>query len=985
MRHIHFATAFSLLTAACVLLYASPPTLAQGISQILAVTGTTAPDANGTFSVFSTPILNNAGQVAFQATLTDTDGGINDDVGIYRADGIALTQIDREFSLGLTSLGKLSEPSGFNDAGQVVYTATSTTPTTSPTEQIRLGSAGGFTVIAAQGQTAPGGNGKFSAFSPPILNNTGQIAFQGTLTETVGETNDDLGIYRSDGTSLTTIVREFSNPLGTISLRDLSLPQGLNNAGQVVYAATVKDVTTSPTQQLRLSSGGGFTVIAAEGQPAPDNNGLFSGTTTFTSAALTDAGQVAFKARLIGTVAGTLDDQGVFVGSGDAVTQIAREGQAAPDHNGAISRFGVGLAMNESGQIAFHASFRDTAVPLGPDNRGVLIGAHGALIQIERGGQAAPDGNGLLRHVSTSRRPAINASGQAVFTANLLGTAGGTTDDFGLFIADGFDIVQIARSGQSLLLNKIESLPFNIDSFETHRINDAGQVAYRTALIGGSEAIALWTPPDAHWTSGSGFWTATANWAAGITPKSLFDVFLDPTVGATIEGGFGNEYVKSLIVGSITGAQVALNQNSGDLTAVQGPITIYHTGRINLGNERVINAPSLTNNGIISGDGQINATLTNSNTGEIRVASSNHLIFSGTNMPNRGVIDINGQDSLATIEFDQTLTNASKGRIEARAKASLRFDAGLTNDGLVSVSFADATIHGPVTNNGSIGIGFSNSTFSSGDITNNGSIFVSGNSSVLFADDVTNGNGAILHVESGSHAVFFGTYNGGSTGDGNVTIHGDLAPGSSPGISHFETSVVFGPSSNTEIEIEGLNVTGPTRFDQIIGDQIISLDGDLNILLDENYVPDYGNVFPIVTASTRFGEYDQINGMLPAGGDFAFAPVYDYQGNIGLSLIAALPGDANLDGTVDEDDLGLFYANVGSVGDWLNANFNGDTLVDLHDMEIILRNLGRTVPMSMVQLAPNATNLVPEPTTAVMLVFFMLASAQRRVIKRTDL
>ena len=41
--------------------------------------GEAAPDGNGTFFGFETPVLNNAGQAAFVASLTGTTGGFSDD------------------------------------------------------------------------------------------------------------------------------------------------------------------------------------------------------------------------------------------------------------------------------------------------------------------------------------------------------------------------------------------------------------------------------------------------------------------------------------------------------------------------------------------------------------------------------------------------------------------------------------------------------------------------------------------------------------------------------------------------------------------------------------------------------------------------------------------------------------------------------------------------------------------------------------------
>ena len=67
----------------------------------LAITNIATPEGNGKFLIFSVsnataPVLNNAGQVAFWASLSATSGGTNDDTGIYMYDGAALKNIVRE-------------------------------------------------------------------------------------------------------------------------------------------------------------------------------------------------------------------------------------------------------------------------------------------------------------------------------------------------------------------------------------------------------------------------------------------------------------------------------------------------------------------------------------------------------------------------------------------------------------------------------------------------------------------------------------------------------------------------------------------------------------------------------------------------------------------------------------------------------------------------------------------------------------------------
>ena len=131
-------------------------------------------------------------------------------------------------------------------------------------------------VVAITGDPTPDGNSTFLSFNNPALNNAGQAAFRGFLTDTPSGLSDE-GIFRGNGTS--------------------SLVQ-----------------------------------IARAGDVAPDGNGTFS---DFGNPAMNDADQIAFYALLSGTKRGFDDNRGIFRGDGTSETvQIARTGDAAPDGNG---------------------------------------------------------------------------------------------------------------------------------------------------------------------------------------------------------------------------------------------------------------------------------------------------------------------------------------------------------------------------------------------------------------------------------------------------------------------------------------------------------------------------------------------------------------------------------------------------------------------------------------------------------------------------
>ena len=55
-------------------------------------------------------------------------------------------------------------------------------------------------------------------------------------------------------------------------------------------------------------------------------------------------------------------------------------------------------------------------------------------------------------------------------------------------------------------------------------------------------------------------------------------------------------------------------------------------------------------------------------------------------------------------------------------------------------------------------------------------------------------------------------------------------------------------------------------------------------------------------------------------------------------LRSILPGDANVDGAVDDDDLSILLSHWGADTDWMHGNFNGDSAVDDDDLSLLLAN-----------------------------------------------
>ena len=77
---------------------------------------------------------------------------------------------------------------------------------------------------------------------------------------------------------------------------------------------------------------------------------------------------------------------------------------------------------------------------------------------------------------------------------------------------------------------------------------------------------------------------------------------------------------------------------------------------------------------------------------------------------------------------------------------------------------------------------------------------------------------------------------------------------------------------------------------------------------------------------------------------------------------STIPGDANLDGKVDVNDLTIVLANFGQTTgmNWSTGDFNGDGRVDVNDLTIVLSHFGSSA-------GSGGMAAVPEPSAVALI------------------
>jgi T5SS/PEP-CTERM-associated repeat protein len=498
-------------------------------------------------------------------------------------------------------------------------------------------------------------------------------------------------------------------------------------------------------------------------------------------------------------------------------------------------------------------------------------------------------------------------------------------------------------------------------------------------MNGGTLAITNLAPNGGKFAFNSGRLQFLGNFTANASAlDAILGVSHTLSLGRTIDlGNNAFNIATNLVVdgGTIQGATLAFGatnvvtiQNSGVMTftgAITNPAgsrvfvgngelragtTLTNAGELRLaGGATTIAAASVNNTGLISGNAVVNSVVTNSTSGQIRVASDERLQFvsaTGSNS-NNGEINVDG----GGIEFSRVLNNStaspSTGLIVAR-DATLRFNGGLSNSGSLTFATGVSNVFGDVSN--------------LNNLATPGRIVVTAGAQANFFDDVVNSGSIQVSASGGleSTAVFLGSFSGnGVTGSGHVFMEGDVRPGFSPGTMAFGGDVSFGPTSVLEIELGGL--TAGTQYDRVTVAESAVLGGSLEVSLINGFTPALGSSFQILTASQGItGAF--VNSMLPSlATGLGWNVDYTATG-VQLSVITATqqPGDFNNDGRVDGRDL-LLWQRGGSP--------NPGSTSDLAEWKSNYGDSGLTA----------ASTAVPEPSSLVLVVLTsVLAVIYRR-------
>jgi hypothetical protein len=437
--------------------------LANGATRTVALSGQVAPGlpagSNFTHLYYTPPeatgpVLNNAGRVAFSGYGAVSGGATYNGVWTDASGALALIARSGAQAPGAsagTNFTALRNPV-LNSTGQVAFDATLSVPAVS-NAGVWATDSGTLTLIARKGFAAAGAGAgvNYLAFFTPGMNDAGRMAFRAQIAGAGVTAGSDVGIWSGESDSLTLVAREGSAapgaPAGVVFDHFPGTPILINDAGRIAFKGFLAGPGVSADVNrmgLWAERASGLELVARQGSPVP---GVAGGLFEFLSdPSLNRNDRVAFVGLMTGVPVAT--NAAVFSDSSGSVAVVARRGSSAPGTPANFSTFTEPL-LNGEGHVAFQAVLNGGGVTTANDTS-LWSTSTGALNLVAREGAAAP-GGAAGQTFSAFASPALNAAGQLAFTAALAGTGITTANDRGIW-AQGLDgdLRLVAREGGAL-------------------------------------------------------------------------------------------------------------------------------------------------------------------------------------------------------------------------------------------------------------------------------------------------------------------------------------------------------------------------------------------------------------------------------------------------------------------------------------------------------------------------------------------------------
>lgn len=880
-----------------------------------------------------TLLITNGADVTVGGNVSVGTSGETGQIGYLNLDGpgaVSFTQ---------TGGGSMTIGAAANSAGTVDVTG----PFVNSTGLLTINQTGTL-LIRSSGSVTSAGSVFFNGGYALVEGSSSAWSVAGTLNIQTGQIELNRG--RISAHTLLGL-EHLSLNVGTLDTATISI-----NGGQLVTSSSIFNVRTSlyndsGTVSLQLSNGASFSTsfeIRVGGTGAGIMH-VLSGSDVST--------------EHLGIYPATSGDALVVVDGAGSSVQLEQltVGTSLPAPSGRAK-----ISLRNGGSLSIAPSFTSTTT----------IGAYG-LLEILSGGSAFLGDNANL------------SGGNVAGHGALIRLDGGTLSLSSAAVLDGFAATVSPDDGGSMEFNAGTIIFRNASTLNAPAI-DAMLGPARTLGFGRIVRVLGTATFASSMTLDGG--TLSVNALANAAQLQLIRGVLEVNSGSLTVGAGGPFGGQFSIPSGMTVNTTGLNVASGGLLQLDGARfsaagSISNAGEIQLlGGAAQLSAATLNNSGVIGGYGRINARLTNTAAGIVRLASGDYLLFQGPTNSNSGTINLLG----GVIEFSAaSLTNSSTGRILGRG--SLIAPSGIANAGTMTLSGGQSEVIGVLSN------------------ASTARVTVTGGAQASFYSDVINTAGSVFKVSDASVAAFLGSVTGlgAFTGSGTILFEGpagfgelarsgttvvDITGQITPGHIRESSLVVRGnaqittkassndPSGTSVVETLAVPAGGQLDLSNnamIVNYSGASPAGQIIGYLRTGFADGNWNG-PGITSSAAGMQPRRSLGVAEAS-DIGSPATFAGQAIDASAVLVlfTLPGDANLNGSVNIGDFSLLASHFNQPGYWAGGDFNYNGVVEIGDFSLLAANFNLSLSSDVPGAAP-----VPEPSALAVALGCCAAAATRR-------
>jgi hypothetical protein len=740
-------------------------------------------------------------------------------------------------SAGLSNF--FSGGSALNNAGLL----TKTGPAGTSTVGVVFNNTGSVDVQAGMLAVANGGSsgGAITAETGATFNVTGPYTLQ-------GGTFSGPGTFLVNGSASVTVSAPVGLPNLTVSGGSLTANAALGVQSLTVSGGTVTANAALTAQNLALTGG------TLTGPATITVNGAF----TWTGGTLSGTGDTVLN----GTSALT----------GSFFSPLARQVD-----NFGTATVAAGTSLNFQSNAVFNNNAGATL--LLPDSAGMstFFSAGSALNNAGLVQKTAPAGTANLGLTFNNTGTVDVQAGTLALTAG--GIGGGTfTVESGATLSVGNYTFQGATvSGAGAV---------QVGTFNSLTV--AGASSVQTLTINGGTVTANAALSVQNWTFSGGTLTGPAT----VTVTGAFN-----WTGGSLSGS-GDTVLQgaSTITGSFFGPLSRQLDNYGTATVVAGSTVYFENNAVwnnqagatlvlpdSAGITTFFSPGSLINNaGLIQKVGPAGTTssvgLTVNNTGTIEVDAGTLSLggltdLSGTTLSGgtyllSGVLQVPGADihtNAATVVLNGPAAELFNSAFFSQNDAFTNLSANAAAGSLTLENGKALTVPGDFSNAGAVAVGAGSAFTAGGNYTQTGG--------ATAVDGTLTANSTV--------AVNGGVLSGAGTVNANVVNAALVSPGDSPG-----TLTVNGNYTQTAAGALTVEIGGPdsgSGYDQLAISGTATLAGAINLVMVNNYVPDFGTTFHVLTFAGHSGDFDAYNGQNIGNGRYLYQQYT--AGDTGLDLL----------------------------------------------------------------------------------------------------